>query len=169
MTIETSAVTGPVESDYLHPTKTNSFAAYLVRRFLRLRIRLSLQGAARIELDPASKGDTDALGFFRPELPRRWSFAGWARVQADAGTHRSLSTSRMWSGRTHPVLRCSRKGPHDTSKTFECSAIRISVLEESVPRWKAGVSGVKYQNVDGSTASVFDLPHHLMTASSTAF
>lgn len=136
------AVTGP-ESDYLHPTKTNSFAAYLFEDFA-LTDRLSLQGAARIEWTSV-KGDTDALGFFdRSFTPV--SFAGGLVFKPMQDTSLFVNISHV--ERAPNPVELFAQGPHDTSKTFEFGDPHLGLEKASSLE-----GGVKYQNVDGSTAS----------------
>ncbi len=136
------AVTGP-ESDYLHPTKTNSLAAYVFED-LAITGKLSAQGAARIEWT-SIKGDTDALGLFsRNYTPI--SFAGGLVYKPQESTSIFINVSHV--ERAPNPVELFAQGPHDTSKTYELGDPNFGAEKAFSME-----GGVKYQNDDGSSAS----------------
>jgi iron complex outermembrane receptor protein len=137
------AVTGP-ESDYLHPTKTRSPALYIFEE-VGVTGQLSLQGAARVEWSSV-KGDTDALGFFNRNFTPV-SFAGGAIFKPMQDTSLFVNVSHV--ERAPNPVELFAQGAHDTSKTFEFGDPNLG-LEKAF----SVEGGVKYQNMDGSTASL---------------
>ncbi len=136
------AVTGP-ESDFLHPTTTDSFAAYLFEE-IALSERLSIQGAARIEWT-SIKGDTDALGFFdRKFTPASYALGAVFKAAQDT----SLFANAAWTARAPNPVELFAQGPHDASHTFETGDPHLR-LEKAF----SIEGGVKHQAMDGSTAS----------------
>ena len=136
------SVTGP-EADFLHPTKTDSFAAYIFEE-LTLSEELSIQGAARVEWT-GIKGDTDALGFFdRKFTPVSFALGAVFKPTGDT----SLFANASWTARAPNPVELFAQGPHDASHTFETGDPNLG-LEKAF----SIEGGIKHQALDGSTAS----------------
>ena len=136
------AVTGP-ESNFLHPTKIDSFAAYVFEE-ITFSETFSLQAAARVEWT-GIKGDTDALGVFdRSFTPV--SYALGAVFKATSTT--SLFANASWTARAPNPVELFAQGPHDASHTFETGDPNLG-LEKAF----SIEGGVKHQALDGSTGS----------------
>jgi iron complex outermembrane receptor protein len=136
------AVTGP-EADFLHPTQTSSFAAYVFEE-LTLSEEFSLQGAARVEWT-SIKGDTDTLGFFdRSFTPISYALGA---VYKPTGTT-SLFANLSWTARAPNPVELFAQGPHDASHTFETGDPNLGVEKAFSIE-----GGIKHQALDGSTAS----------------
>jgi len=136
------AVSGP-ESDYLHPTKTQSIGTYIFEEF-KITDQFSIQGAARIEWT-SIKGDTDALGSF----DRRFtplSFAVGAVYKPLTDTSLFINVSR--TERAPSPVELFAQGPHDTSKTFEFGD--PSLTKETAFSVEGGI---KHQDMMGNTAT----------------
>ena len=99
------SVTGP-EADFLHPTTTDSFAAYIFEE-IGLSERFSLQGAVRVEWTSIT-GDTDALGFF----DRKFTPVSYALGAVFKATSRHIAVRKRSPGRLARRTRSSfsRKG-----------------------------------------------------------
>jgi iron complex outermembrane receptor protein len=135
-------VSGP-ESDYLHPTKTDSFAAYIFED-VAITPEFSLQGAARVEWTGV-KGDTDALGFFNRRFTPT-SFAAGAVYKPMENTSLFVNLSRVT--RAPSPVELFAQGPHDTSKTFEFGDPTIG-LEKAL----SIEGGIKHEDPNGNRAS----------------
>jgi iron complex outermembrane receptor protein len=136
------SVTG-LESDFLHPTKTDSFAAYIFEE-IALSERFSIQGAARAEWTGVT-GDTDALGFFdRKFTPVSYALGAVFKPTGDT----SLFANASWTARAPNPVELFAQGAHDASHTFETGDPNLT-LEKAF----SIEGGVKHQALDGSTAS----------------
>src|SRR5262245_50832979 len=141
------AVSGP-EADFLHPTKTDNFAAYIFEE-LTLSDQFSIQGAARVEWT-GIKGDTDALGFFdRSFTPVSYALGAVYKPTGDTSLFANLS----WTARAPNPVELFAQGPHDASHTFETGDPNLG-LEKAF----SIEGGVKHQALDGSTAT-FSIYH----------
>lgn len=136
------SVTGP-EADFLHPTTTDSFAAYIFEE-LTLSDTFSLQGAARVEWTSIT-GDTDALGVFDGKFTPV-SYALGAVFKASLQT--SLFANLSWTQRAPNPVELFAQGPHDASHTFETGDPNLG-LEKAF----SIEGGIKHQAQDGSTAT----------------
>jgi len=136
------SVTGP-EADFLHPTTTDSFAAYIFEE-LTLSDEFSLQGAARIEWTGIT-GDTDALGFFdRKFTPVSYALGAVYKVAQDT----SLFANVAGTQRAPNPVELFAQGPHDASHTFETGDPNLG-MEKAF----SIEGGIKHQALDGSTAT----------------
>jgi iron complex outermembrane recepter protein len=136
------AVTGH-EADFLHPTTTDSFAAYIFED-IALSERFSLQGAARVEWTSVT-GDTDALGFFdRKFTPVSYALGAVFKLAQDTSLFANVSST----ARAPNPVELFAQGPHEASHTFETGDPNLT-LEKGV----SIEGGIKHQAQDGSTAS----------------
>jgi iron complex outermembrane recepter protein len=136
------SVTG-LESDFLHPTKTDSFAAYIFEE-VTLSEQFTLQGAVRAEWTGMT-GHTDARGFFDRKFTPI-SYALGAVFKATART--SFFANASWTARAPNPVELFAQGAHDASHTFEIGDPDLT-LEKAF----SVEGGVKHQALDGSTAS----------------
>ena len=137
------AVTGE-DADYLHPTKTNSIAAYLFEE-VTLSDTFVLQGAARVE-STGLKGDTDALGFFDREFhPLSASLGATFKPTQDTSIFANVSHTE----RSPAPTELFAQGAHDASGTFEFGDPHLG-LEKAF----SIEGGIKHEQQDGSNASV---------------
>jgi iron complex outermembrane receptor protein len=91
------------------------------------------------------KGDTDALGFFdRKFTPASFALGAVFKPMQDT----SLFVNVSQVARAPDPVELFAQGPHDTSKTFEFGDPNIGLEKEF-----SAEGGIKYQNLDGSTAS----------------
>ena len=136
------AVSG-LEADYLHPTTTDSFAAYIFEEFA-LTPQFSIQGAARVEWTNVT-GDTDALGVFDRKFTPL-SYAAGAVYKPVQNTSFFLNLSR--TTRNPNAVELYAQGPHDSSATFEFGNPFLGTEKAFSIE-----GGVKHESLTGDTAS----------------
>ena len=109
--------------EYLLPTETDSFAAYLFEE-LALSDSLRLQGAARVEWTRVA-GETEALGEFDLDFtPASFSLGA---VFAPGIANTSLFSNASWTQRAPHVTELFAQGPHEATGTYEIGDPKLSM------------------------------------------
>ncbi len=103
------------EADYLLPTETDSFAAYIFEQFA-VSDSFSLQGAARVDWT-SIKGEIEALGPFDLNFtPVSFSLGAVFRPMVG---DTSFFVNASWTQRAPAVTELFAQGPHEATATFE--------------------------------------------------
>ena len=109
--------------EYLLPTETDSFAAYLFEE-LALSDSLRLQGAARVEWTKLT-GETDTSGRFDLDFtPVNFSVGA---VFSPGMANTSLFSNAAWTQRAAHVTELFAQGPHEATGTYEMGDPNLSI------------------------------------------
>jgi iron complex outermembrane receptor protein len=135
-------VTG-ADAAYLHPTRTNSFAAYIFEE-ATVTDQFKLQAAARVETTDL-KGNTDARGDLQRKFtPISYSLGAVYKPAEDT----SFFANASETARSPAPTELFAQGAHDAPGTFETGDPDIG-LEKAFSL----EGGIKHQDKDGNTAS----------------
>jgi iron complex outermembrane receptor protein len=133
------------EADYLLPSETDSFAAYIFEQF-ELSDSFTLQGAARIDWT-SIKGEIEALGPFDLDFtPVSFSLGAVFRPMMGST---SLFVNASWTERAPAVTELFAQGPHEATATFEFGDPNLDI--ESAFSIEGGI---RHQDANGNTAFI---------------
>ena len=135
--------------EYLLPTKTDNFAAYIFEE-LSLTDTFTLQGAARVEWTDV-KGETDAQGPFDLGFTPT-SFSGGAVLRPGMGSTTFFANVSRTERAPH-VTELFAQGPHEATRTFE-----IGDPSLGIERALSIEGGIKHQDTSDNNAS-FSIYH----------
>jgi iron complex outermembrane receptor protein len=111
------------EADYLLPSETDSFAAYIFEE-VALSESFKLQGAARVDWT-SIKGEIEALGPFDLDFtPVSFSLGA---VFRPAMGDTSFFANASWTERAPAVTELFAQGPHEATATFEFGDPNIGI------------------------------------------
>ena len=131
-------------SEYLLPTKTDTFAAYVFEE-VRVSDSFTIQGAARIEWAD-EKGEIEALGPFDLDFAPA-SFALGAVYRPMMG-NTSFFANASWTQRTPHVTELFAQGPHEATATFEIGSPGLGIEKAFSIE-----GGVRHQDTNDNRAS----------------
>jgi iron complex outermembrane receptor protein len=135
--------------EYLLPTDTNSFAAYIFEE-LALSSYFRLQGAARVEWTNVT-GETDALGAFDLDFtPVSFSLGA---VFTPGMRNTSFFANASWTERAPHVTELFAQGPHEATLTFEIGDPALDI-----ERAFSIEGGIKHEDPNENRAS-FSIYH----------
>jgi len=135
--------------EYLLPTKTDSFAAYIFEE-LTVSESFALQGAARVEWTDV-KGETDAQGPFDLNFTPT-SFSAGAVFRPGTGSTTFFANLSRTERAPH-VTELFAQGPHEATRTFE-----IGDPSLGIERAFSVEGGIKHQDASDNNAS-FSIYH----------